>query len=83
MDGAVSSGTLAPIYQTTRSHATFHFMCYKGRLHADMSTFVTHLEVKPVHVHGVSDLRSNKLKASQRSLCPIKTDTTLIAKLGS
>jgi len=48
-----------------------------------MSTFVTHLEVKPVHVHGVSDLRSNKLKASQRSLCPIKTDTTLIAKLGS
>jgi len=46
-----------------------------------MPPWVTHLEVKPVHVHEMLDLRSNKLKASQRPLCPVTTDTTLISQL--
>jgi len=29
----------------------------------NMPTFVTHLEIKPVPVDGVSELHSNKLKA--------------------
>jgi len=40
-DGAVFSRILASIYQTTRSHTTLHFKCYKGTLHADMPTWVT------------------------------------------
>jgi len=67
-DGAVFSRILASIYQTTRSHTTLHFKCYKGTLHADMPTWVTHLEIKPVHLYGVLDLRCNKLKAVPKTI---------------